>query len=125
MTAYNSTQFDPPAPVASVTLINDVTEATLPAVLMQLDTGADVTLIPQEAARQLDLAVSETQYELMSSYWVSETAKSSCRAASCGISVTSAPVSSCIRTAGRVASVTSLIRVTEATGAGGSNCVEL
>lgn len=66
MTAYNSTQFDPPAPVASVTLINDVTEATLPAVLMQLDTGADVTLIPQEAARQLDLAVSETQYELMS-----------------------------------------------------------
>ena len=65
MTAYNSTEFDPPAPVASVTLINEVTNATLPGVQMQLDTGADVTLIPQDAAGQLGLAISETEYELI------------------------------------------------------------
>ena len=66
MTAYNSTQFDPPAPVASVTLINERTEASLSGILMQLDTGADVTLIPQEAVPQLGLTLSETQYELIS-----------------------------------------------------------
>jgi hypothetical protein len=66
MTAYNSTHFDPPAPVASVSLINEVTGESLSDILMQLDTRADVTLIPQEAARLLDLALSETQYELIS-----------------------------------------------------------
>ena len=33
---------------------------------MQLDTGADVSLVPQETANQLDLKLSETQYELLS-----------------------------------------------------------
>ena len=66
MTTYNSTDFDPPAPVASVTLVNEATDQTVSGVLMQLDTGADVSLIPREIADQLDLELSETQYELLS-----------------------------------------------------------
>ena len=65
MTAYNSVDFEPPAPIALVTLIADTTGKNLPGITMQLDTGADVTLIPQAAIRQLGLGPSETQYELI------------------------------------------------------------
>lgn len=55
MTAYNSIDFDPPAPV--VTLRNETTGAEWLNVPMQLDTGADVTLVPQTAVNKLDLTV--------------------------------------------------------------------
>lgn len=43
-----------PAPVASVLLRNPDTGAEVSPVLMLLDTGADVTLIPRQAAEQID-----------------------------------------------------------------------
>jgi hypothetical protein len=47
MPAYDATQFDPPAPLAQVTLRNPDNGAIRPDVPMLLDSGADVTLIPQ------------------------------------------------------------------------------
>lgn len=66
MTAYNSTDFDPPAPVAYVTLRNETTGAEWTNVPMQLDTGADVTLVPQAAVDKLGLTIiTDVQYELV------------------------------------------------------------
>lgn len=65
MTAYNSSTFDPPAPIAFVALKHLVNEATWTNVPMQLDTGADVSLIPQAAVNQLGLTIlSDTSYEV-------------------------------------------------------------
>lgn len=65
MTAYNSTEFDPPAPIAYITLRNGVTGIEWSDVPMQLDTGADITLVPQEAVNRLNLTISpNTYYEL-------------------------------------------------------------
>lgn len=66
MTAYNATDFDPPAPVAYVTLRNEATGAEWSDVPMQLDTGADVTLVPQAAVNKLGLTIiPDMQYELV------------------------------------------------------------
>jgi hypothetical protein len=64
MTAYNSTRFDPPAPVAYVTLQNETTGAKWSNVPMLLDSGADVSLIPQAAVDKLGLTHSDKRYEL-------------------------------------------------------------
>src|SRR5258705_13894714 len=66
MPEYDSNHYDPPAPVASVTLRNSETKTALANVLMLIDTGADVTLIPKTAAEQLGIAIPDVQYELMS-----------------------------------------------------------
>jgi hypothetical protein len=67
MTAYNDTEFDPPAPDAYVTLRNEDTGAEWPAVPMQLDSGADVTLVPQAVVKRLNLTVApNVSYELAS-----------------------------------------------------------
>ena len=62
MTGYNSTEFDPPAPVAYITLQNGVTGIEWSDVPMQLDTGADITLVPQEAANRLNLTIAPNAY---------------------------------------------------------------
>ncbi len=49
MPAYDSTLFNPPAPLARVTLRNPETGAVWSDVPMLLDLGADATLIPQVA----------------------------------------------------------------------------
>jgi hypothetical protein len=65
MPAYDGDLFDPPAPLAHVVLRNPVTGIAWRDVPMLLDSGADVTPIPQAALRQLQLAViPERQYEL-------------------------------------------------------------
>lgn len=65
MPIYDRT-FDPPAPVAEVTLRKPDTQKAQSNVLMLIDTGADVTLIPKSIAEKLDLEpVFETQYELL------------------------------------------------------------
>lgn len=46
MPRYEGTFFDPPAPMARVTLVNPKTGQTLSEIPMLLDTGADVTLLP-------------------------------------------------------------------------------
>lgn len=65
MTAYNDSQFEPPAPIAYVTLRHQLTDASWSNVPMQLDTGADVTLVPQQAVHRLELTIlTDTMYEL-------------------------------------------------------------
>lgn len=67
MPIYNSVDFDPPAPVAGVELRTPDSGAILSDVPMLLDTGADVTLIPESAANRLGILFdSEQRYELMS-----------------------------------------------------------
>jgi predicted aspartyl protease len=65
VTRYDSENFDPPAPVASVTICNPETGAIVGNVLMLIDTGADATLIPRSVADQLRLVGdTSSQYEL-------------------------------------------------------------
>ena len=49
MPEYDATYFDPPAPVAYVTLRNPATGDILPDIPMLMDTGADATLLPRIA----------------------------------------------------------------------------
>lgn len=66
MPDYDASSFDPPAPLAQVALRNPQNAHTLPGVPMLLDSGADVTLIPDTSAHQLGLATdTEEIYELM------------------------------------------------------------
>ena len=53
MPTYDANQFDPPAPVASVAIRSRESGVTFSDVIMLLDSGADVTLLPQAAVEQL------------------------------------------------------------------------
>lgn len=65
MSKYDAENFDPPAPVAYVTLRNPATGVSLSEVPMLLDTGADVTLLPRRVAVTLGIESSEdTAYEV-------------------------------------------------------------
>lgn len=65
MPTYNREDFDPPAPVALVEIRNQATGKTLANVPMLMDTGADVTLVPQIVLDQLQLVpTGEAAYEL-------------------------------------------------------------
>ena len=65
MPTYDTT-VDPPAPFARVTLRHPDTGAIWPDVPMRLDSGADVTLVPQIATEKLRITVAPgKQYELM------------------------------------------------------------
>jgi predicted aspartyl protease len=63
MPAYNESLFSPPAPVASAALRNTETGTTR-GVLLLIDSGADVTLLPRPAVEALGIQSSGT-YELM------------------------------------------------------------
>jgi predicted aspartyl protease len=66
MPNYDASHFDPPAPVAHVTLRNPHNGATVSDVLLLLDTGADVTLLPRMAVERLGVPLLANQrYELM------------------------------------------------------------
>jgi hypothetical protein len=66
MPTYDHTLFDPPAPLASVAIRNSESGASLSDVLMVIDSGADVTLIPQASVDTLGLLINpEEEYELM------------------------------------------------------------
>lgn len=66
MAAYDTTLFDPPAPLAKVTLRKPGSSDTLSDVPMLLDSGADVTLIPGAFAEELGLSLEPDEaYELM------------------------------------------------------------
>jgi hypothetical protein len=60
---YESLRFDPPAPVARVTLRSEQLGIEIRDVPMLLDTGADVSLLPRSYAGQLVLPDAK-QYEL-------------------------------------------------------------
>jgi len=62
MIAYNAVDFDPPAPVAYVTLRNSATYEEWQDVPMLLDSGADVSLVPQMVVNRLNLTVVSNQH---------------------------------------------------------------
>lgn len=65
MPVYDATWFTPPAPVARVMLRNPDTGATWADVPLLIDSGADVTLLPQAVVRQLGVNVDPSRrYEL-------------------------------------------------------------
>jgi hypothetical protein len=51
MPAYNDLLFDPPAPVAFLTLRNPANNVIVTNVPMLIDSGADVTLLPSVVRR--------------------------------------------------------------------------
>ncbi len=65
MNKYDSTSFAPPAPVAYITLRNEETGDLWSDVPMQIDSGADITLVPQAAVNRLNLTIApDVSYEL-------------------------------------------------------------
>jgi hypothetical protein len=65
MNVYNGAEFNPPAPVAYVTLRNGDMGIEWSDVPMQLDSGADITLVPQEVVKRLGLTIEPNiTYEL-------------------------------------------------------------
>jgi predicted aspartyl protease len=66
MPAYDANLFNPPAPLARITLRDQKNATMVSDVAMLIDTGADVTLVPQVAVNQLGVTVDPSQsYELM------------------------------------------------------------
>ncbi len=61
MPSYDSTQYSPPAPVAMVTLKNPQADNSISGVMLLIDSGADVTLLPRAAVAQLSLATQPTE----------------------------------------------------------------
>ncbi|MBI3167732.1 MAG: aspartyl protease family protein [Chloroflexi bacterium] len=61
MNEYDSENFNPPAPVAYVTLRNPATGAVLTDVPMLIDTGADTTLVPTYAVERLGINPEENR----------------------------------------------------------------
>jgi predicted aspartyl protease len=65
MPRYNALHFDPPAPLAQVTLRDVPTGATVTDVLLLIDTGADITLLPRRAIERLGVVpLADQQYAL-------------------------------------------------------------
>jgi predicted aspartyl protease len=65
MPTYDSTQFDPPAPVATVSLRAPNHDKVVDNVPMLIDTGADLTLIPERFVAELKAELGENHaYEL-------------------------------------------------------------
>jgi len=53
MPTYDATLFDPPAPLAQVSLRNPESGAIISDVPLLLDTGADVTLLPRDSPEKV------------------------------------------------------------------------
>ena len=66
MPDYDARDFDPPAPVASVAIRRQDGQETGSDVRMLIDSGADVSLIPESSIGRLGLdTADEPTYELM------------------------------------------------------------
>src|ERR1700722_19713273 len=66
MPAYDGVNFHPPAPTAVVLVRNIATGAILADVTMQIDTGADMTLLPRSVIAQLAIpSLPAGQFEIM------------------------------------------------------------
>lgn len=65
MPKYDAENFDPPAPVAQVSVRNPETGTSLSNVPMLIDTGADVTLLPAYIVEQLGMKPArDVTYEI-------------------------------------------------------------
>ena len=66
MPAYDQGFFNPPGPIAIITLRTSSNGNAVPDVPMLIDSGADVTLVPQQSITLLGATVhSDTAYEIM------------------------------------------------------------
>ncbi len=66
MPSYDASYYDPPAPVAQVALRGMDGGAVLRDVLLLLDTGADITLLPRFAVERLGVKpLAGKEYELL------------------------------------------------------------
>jgi predicted aspartyl protease len=66
MPSDDASHFDPPAPAPAVTVRDPQSGAMVSDVLMLLDSGADVTLLPRSAAERLGVSpVADERFELM------------------------------------------------------------
>ena len=66
MPTYDASHFNPPAPVAQATLRNPLSGATISDVLLLVDSGADVTLLPRKAVEGIGVPLIAGQgYELI------------------------------------------------------------
>jgi hypothetical protein len=59
MPDYDARNYNPPAPVAYVTLRNSATGAVFSNVPMLIDTGADASLLPSQAIEELKVEIEE------------------------------------------------------------------
>jgi hypothetical protein len=67
MPSYDAQAFQPPAPMATVTISTRDGQKSIAGVGMLMDTGADVSLIPESSAQLLGLETrGQKDYELMS-----------------------------------------------------------
>ena len=65
MPKYDTENFDPPAPVAYVTLRNPATGVSLSDVPMLIDTGADISLVPNRSITELKIQLdADKAYEV-------------------------------------------------------------
>lgn len=64
MPKYDTENFEPPAPVAYVTLRNPATGASLSDVPLLMDTGADISLLPSESVNELKIEPDDKAYEV-------------------------------------------------------------
>lgn len=58
MPAYDDSRFDPPAPVARVSLRNPESLGAVSDITMSIDTGADMTFIPEAVVVNLNLQLA-------------------------------------------------------------------
>lgn len=66
MPTYDAHFFNPPAPLARVTIRNAENGKTVSEVLMLIDSGADVSLIPQQSVTLLGVNIEpDTGYEVV------------------------------------------------------------
>lgn len=65
MPAYDRSRFSPPAPVALVSIRNPTTGAMLADVPMLIDSGADITLVPEISVLELKIPFNgDSGYEI-------------------------------------------------------------
>ena len=66
MPGYDAELFNPPAPLATVALRTLDRQRSVPGVVMQIDSGADVSLVPESSVRRLGLEPDEKRgYQVM------------------------------------------------------------
>jgi hypothetical protein len=65
MATYDRQRFSPPAPIATVSITNRETKATLTEVGMLIDSGADISVLPETSVHALALPVGDSAYEVM------------------------------------------------------------
>jgi hypothetical protein len=63
--AYDKNLFDPPAPVAKVTLHHPDSGESATDIPMPIDSGADATLLPKSAVARLGITGTGERYQLI------------------------------------------------------------